>query len=379
MIETSAPASERIRHWHLVHASSCNLRCSYCATDFGRMGGRPTVMSAETWHAVVEQALERAQPDRPLEVEWGSGEPFVHYDDWLRALDQLRAAAVVRGVELLCRATTNGTLLDERRLQELAARGVWLTFSIDAPATAHDRCRRRADGRGTFRAAYDAWSRYREITADARREVQCGVRSVIGPESSLLEATRFWIERGVPLVSCGLRLQSRYGPAEAPAERAAREEVYLRELDLWAADQASRLRLPGFLSDYRGPESLYRMWVQLFTGQPPQPCGAGLDRLAVDAEGFIYPCDAYIDSRQWCLGSVSRGLDEDKLRLYREARRAAIVRCETCPVRACCERSCFAAEPERPVTESFASGCAFLRRFGESALRNFALMEEHAV
>lgn len=115
---------------NLELTNRCNLKCTFCPTADGRMK-RPRGTMDE---AVFRRALEGAGPlEFALLFQWG--EPLLH-----PRFGSLARLARDRGVRTL--VTTNGTLLDDRRIADLLGAGVdRVTVSVDGDATTHEAVR----------------------------------------------------------------------------------------------------------------------------------------------------------------------------------------------------------------------------------------------
>lgn len=125
----------------------CNLRCVHCLSDSSPEADASGELSLDEAKAVIGQ-LVAAQV---FQVHFGGGEPFV-YPGFLELLHHARAS----GMHCLC-ISTNGSLLDERRvsaLEELG--GIYLQLSLDGASEATTDAIR---GAGTFRKVTAALER----------------------------------------------------------------------------------------------------------------------------------------------------------------------------------------------------------------------------
>jgi pyruvate-formate lyase-activating enzyme len=135
---------------NLEVTNRCNLACTFCPTADGRMARAKGFMSPDLFRRALDGAgrLEFA-----LLFQWG--EPLLHP----RFFD-LAKEARARGVRTL--VTTNGTLLDERRIAGLLEAGVdRVTVSVDGDAQTHEAVRgiplaKTLDAVRRLRAARDA-------------------------------------------------------------------------------------------------------------------------------------------------------------------------------------------------------------------------------
>jgi MoaA/NifB/PqqE/SkfB family radical SAM enzyme len=115
---------------NLELTNRCNLKCTFCPTADGRMARPRGVMD----DALFRRALDGAgRLEFALLFQWG--EPLLH-----PRFAALAADAADRGVRTL--VTTNGTLLDDRRVGDLlAARVDRVTVSVDGDAETHEAVR----------------------------------------------------------------------------------------------------------------------------------------------------------------------------------------------------------------------------------------------
>jgi len=115
---------------NLELTNHCNLKCSFCPTGNGRMQRPKGFMEP----AVFRRALRGAGPlEFTLLFQWG--ESLLHPQFGALAME-----AREHGVRTL--VTTNGTLLDDRRVGQLLDAGLdRITVSVDGDAASHERVR----------------------------------------------------------------------------------------------------------------------------------------------------------------------------------------------------------------------------------------------
>lgn len=100
----------------------CNLRCDHCLSDSGPDADTQGELDLTEAKAVVDTLAEA----KVFQIHFGGGEPF----SYPGFFDLLRHAQS-RGFCCLS-ISTNGTLLDERRIAELDAMGgIYLQISLD--------------------------------------------------------------------------------------------------------------------------------------------------------------------------------------------------------------------------------------------------------
>ena len=185
----------------LKTASRCNIACSYCYVyqlgDHGWVHQPPT-MSRSTIDAIVRRLddLRRAQ-DRDFAVVLHGGEPLLLEEALLaRLLTGLRAR-LPAGCTLSVQ--TNGTLLNDRRLDILADADATVSVSLDGPAEVNDARRVRFDQGGTFEDTLAGIHRLQRHPAAER--LFSGTLSVVEPSTDPSEIYEFLRGLGVPGMS----------------------------------------------------------------------------------------------------------------------------------------------------------------------------------
>jgi MoaA/NifB/PqqE/SkfB family radical SAM enzyme len=115
---------------NLEVTSRCNLRCTFCPTGNGSLRRPARHMEPDLFRRALEGA---ARLEFALLFQWG--EPLLH-----PAFFDLARAARARGTRTL--VTTNGTLLDDRRVRALLDAGIdRVTVSVDGDEETHRRVR----------------------------------------------------------------------------------------------------------------------------------------------------------------------------------------------------------------------------------------------
>ncbi|MFI1990087.1 FxsB family cyclophane-forming radical SAM/SPASM peptide maturase [Actinoplanes sp. NPDC020271] len=132
----------------------CNLACDYCyvytmADQSWR--DRPVVMDRETWRLAARRTATHADAHdlAGMRLVLHGGEPLLAGAARLDELIGDFRAAFPAGRRLEVLIQTNATLLDEEIVAVFRKHDVRVGVSLDGPAPANDRRRRRHDGRGS--------------------------------------------------------------------------------------------------------------------------------------------------------------------------------------------------------------------------------------
>jgi uncharacterized protein len=322
--------SSNVVNLSLVLNHQCNLRCRYCYT--GRKFDRP--MPLDTARRAVELGLAHAGDDS-LVLSFFGGEPMLEIDLMEAVAAYARDATKRQSTRLGFSISTNGTLLDDRRIRFLRDFDVHVQVSVDGVPAAQDRARPFADGSGSA-AVVDG--HLRRLRAE---DLLHQLVAVVTPETTatLADSLAYLVSLDIDDICFSPNYFGDW--SNAACDQLERE---LRRM----ADVYAELFRAGRM---RRVDPLYGKIVShLIVGrQAPRRCGFGLKELAVSPSGHIYPCDRVVgeDTREALrLGHVESGLDEARVQALQAQRSATDPECATCPLAARCSRWCGCAQLE---------------------------------
>lgn len=232
MLQPSTPP--RITSFLVKIASRCNLACDYCymyehADQSWR--AQPPFMSEPARRKLSEHIGEYAREqglDR-LVVVFHGGEPLLAGPERIAETARWIKDALPPTTKADFSLQTNGTLLDEDAIDELAAEDVVISLSIDGPRNANDRHRLDHGGKSSF----DKTLRALELL-EARPDIYGGVIAVIDPSVSPEEMFAFFAPRRPPRLDFLLPDANHERP---PLGRDSAPDLYknwlLNAFDLW--------------------------------------------------------------------------------------------------------------------------------------------------
>jgi len=333
----------------LVLNHRCNLRCRYCYTGRKFDRAMPFAVACKA----VDFGLEQSRSGH-LTLSFFGGEPLMEIEAMAAIVPYAERRAQERSRTLAFSVSTNGTLLDERRLALLRDHKFHIQVSIDGGAAAQNLARPYADGRPSHP---DVFANLQRLVSENLLEQ---IVAIIDP------ATVSWLRDSFQhLASIGAR-EIYFSPnylGDWTDAACARFESALRELGdayLDSYRQGQTLRL----------DPLYGKIVShLIRGtSSPRRCGFGAEELAVAPSGKIYPCDRMVredDNSAMQLGDVERGLDRARCQQIQASRRQVDPECAACDLRPRCIQWCGCAQWETTRTLGRVSPifCWFERSF----------------
>lgn len=271
---------------YLILTTRCNLSCTYCFIQESPLSVLPQqYMNLETARAAVDFFIGEADDPCNCEFILYGGEPTLRPELFIQVLHYIRNVAPLSRISVV----TNGTLLDEHLVAELARCDVSVGISVDGPKRVND-VHRAFRRRGP--SVYDRVERSMEVLR--RFEVSFGISLTIS--ESVLEnqdEVIAWLkETGVsPFLN----------PAHYSSPSKNWENAYKRMSEF-------TLRVVTELSEVGVVESRTAALVQMLADGflKFQGCGAlGLTQLAVRPNGDVGVCHGDSQSNTGVLWNLS--------------------------------------------------------------------------
>lgn len=128
----------------------CNFRCTYCFEQF-----RPTAIKKENIDAIEYHLKKVLVKGDNLRVHFYGGEPLLAWKQLVYCTQSFNTLTSKLGAHFLFYLTTNGYLLDDRKVDFLVEQGAsHIKITLDGDRASHDRRRVRKTGQPTFEKVY---------------------------------------------------------------------------------------------------------------------------------------------------------------------------------------------------------------------------------
>lgn len=293
-------------NYFLFLTNECNLRCDYCyATK------TPRVMNSETLEQVkkfiADYEARRLPSPRNITIQFFGGEPTMYWDVLEEFVVKFSAMYMgIHGQKIKWGMTTNGTLLDRRRLSFMKLYDMKPLLSIDGRRETHDLHRKKVDGSGSFDDIPIAL--IREFFPD------CEIRPTITPET-----VENWYNDLMWFHSQGfynVATEVAYEAAWDSHSLALASQLYERLADKYVVmRKAGQKFWMKFIDDGR------KCFGQARKIGPV--CGIAKNSAAIDADGDLFSCQRYasFSDKSLALGNVFDGFDVDKLKEANDLKR----------------------------------------------------------
>jgi len=314
-------------------AHDCNLRCKYCFAGQGGYGKWRELMSFDVARRAVDFLIAHSGPRQHCEIDFFGGEPLMNFHTVQQTVDYIRAQEKKHGKIFKLTLTTNGMLLDEKKVQYFNDNHISLVLSLDGRQAVHDDMRPGVGGEGTYRQIRDNLA----YAVTHRNGEEYYVRGTF--TSKNLDFTTDVLD----MVDQGFDELSMEPVVGEDDEFAIRKE----HLPQIFAEYEKLAR--AYLERYREgrPFTFFHFNMDLYRGPCIQKrlrgCGAGHEYMAVVPNGDIYPCHQFVGRDGYVIGNVKTGLkDMDSPREFRENHVLRKDACKGCWAKFYCSGGCHA-------------------------------------
>ncbi len=262
--------------------SRCNLRCVHCFSNSGEE--KVNELSAKELESVFDQ-LEKVGI---FEVRINGGEPLLHSE-----ID--RIIEVLKDKKFRKVIITNGILLNEEKIERLHDAGIIPTVSLDdSKAEEHDLF---TGVKGSFNHTVEA------LLLLQRKRVQYGINCCLhkrnlGRCKEIIDlAVKFGAYR---IAFLDLKVVGRMKSHQewVPSHKEYQEAMLNLTVARFKYRKKIDVPLDTFLYCHPLEESIQEAKRGYIS------CQAGKNRLSIDSEGAVYPCNLVISDPEWNMGNI---------------------------------------------------------------------------
>lgn len=346
----------------LMVAQDCNLRCKYCFGDEGTYGHR-AIMSEETGRAAVDFIIKNSGLRRHCEIDFFGGEPLLNFKTVKAVTEYVREREQATGKIFKLTLTTNGMLLDDKKIEWLNKNNISLVLSLDGREKVHDAMRPDISGKGS----YDRVVKNFQKLVESRNGDNYYLRGTYTNKN--LDFTN----DVVSMYNDGFDVLSI-------------EPVVLKDSPLALTEE----HLPRIFEEYDKLTETYLKYRKLGKGffffhfnvdlsngpcvaKRLAGCGAGHEYFAVAENGDLYPCHQFVGRGKYNLGNVFDGLNEDSkhwTKYFRESHVLNKPKCQDCWAKYFCSGGCHANADlfHNDIRKPYEVGCEIQKKRLECAI-----------
>ncbi len=299
----------------------CNFACTYCYQSHRPGRG----MSADTVRKAVRFALDEGHEH--VALTYFGGEPLLERGVIEETLPGLARIGAARGALVTAKVSTNGDLIDESFCELARRHAMFVSLSTDGCPEAQDAGRPTKDGRRSSEAIAHAL----EVLSATRTPF--ATYSVVHPRTAhlLAESVDWLFSRGSRILISTLDFGAPWTDA-ALLELGRQYRALSRRYMRW-----SKRGLEFYLAPF---DAKISAWTQAEAIRPAQ-CAAGVRQVAVDPDGYLYPCIEFLENDSMRVGHVDTGFDRDAMRAWRHDHAGERPdECGGCGIRERCGSTC---------------------------------------
>lgn len=365
---------------------NCNLRCSYCAYS-GKYLNRThenKTMSFETARKGIDFLIDHSVECESVNLGFYGGEPLLEFELIKKCIEY--AEEVAEGKTITFGITTNGTLLNEEIVDYFVKHNLNLTVSLDGNKEAHDKNRRfAANGKGTFDIIIKNMENIKRKYPDYMRKVLISI--VMDTENDFGCINEFFFKSDILSDSM---MSSTYISDKYVKDSYKLEEdfivkrryeffkMYLSKINRFDDKNVSKL----ILSEYNILRGKMNDWSKAKNvpdkAHPGGPCIAGTQRLFIDVDGNMLPCERVSETSDVMkIGHIDHGFDLDKVREIINIGQLSKENCKNCWAFRRCQLCAASADNITELSkEKKLSGCAGVRSSLENELKDYCVLKE---
>lgn len=316
---------------HVSH--DCNLRCEYCFASEGDYNSGRELMSKEVAFKAVDYLVANSGCRKTIEIDFFGGEPLMNFDVVEEVVKYGRSIEKDTNKHFYFTITTNGTLLNKKKIDFINENMDNVVISIDGRREVHDAVRHDCAGNGS----YDRIIPLAKEQVAGRNGKSYFVRGTFTAKNKDFSndvmhlADMGFIEISVePVVGSGNDLY--FNDSDIPDILKEYEILSLKYIDRLSTN--NKFRFYHFNIDIEDGPCLFKRITS---------CGAGYEYLAVSPEGKIYPCHQFVGQNEFVIGDIYNGISNAKIgEEFQENTIFKKEKCRDCWAKLFCSGGCHA-------------------------------------
>lgn len=368
----------------------CNFRCKYCVYSEYNNHDQRIHSNKKMSFEVAEKALiffnSHSVDSEGVTIGFYGGEPLLQFDLIRRIVEY--AEVMFSNKKLTFTITTNGSMLSENVVCFLLEHKFLTTISIDGVKKTNDANRVFKNGEGTYskviKNIYDIKENHPEYIR------LMSVNMVVDPRNDYDEIESFKNEHP-DLLSNGLAIRTANMDDTYFDKKLSKDEM----ANFWA--KSSYNDFLSYLAQFGRVSKKYSsiisssvidhcklIWSEMKYHKvseisvPGGPCLPGVNRLFIDTEGKIFPCERVSELvEDWCLGDLETGINIFKALKMLNISQMTEDECKKCYAFNLCTACIRGAEVSTEVSrEQRLKECEYIRNGVMTMLRTIILFHE---
>lgn len=363
----------------------CNLRCKYCSYS-GHYDNRThngKRMTKEIAFKAIDFLIEHSTDLDRVSLGFYGGEPLIEFELIKECVEYAKAKCY--GKKLLFNMTTNVTLLTDEIIEFLYQNKFSLTISLDGDRPTHNKNRVYAsDNRGSFDDVVRNLERIQKLHKDYLELIH--INAVIDPTTDFTNSSDFFAN---DLIVKEFNVQANliseyYRKGEVETDEEYRKKfsyevfkLYLEKMGRIEKGNVSKLVMGSFKSIVDVHENIKNSLTSIMRDHPSGPCVPGVQRLFVDTEGNLYPCERVSEASNVVrIGHINVGFDIEQARRILNIGQLTEKECRQCWAFRFCSSCVIQADDfEKLSAEKKLQNCGMILTHVDSMMRDYCVLK----
>lgn len=304
----------------------CNLKCSYCYLE-DRHGANLDMSFDVAERAVRFFFDEISNNQGEFDVVFIGGEPLMNFEVIVFIVNAIKKYKL-NNRKIYYTIITNGTLLDDEKLRFIEKENIRLQISVDGDANAQYQCRKTKGNENSYFLIKKGIDKAKEYNIHLVLRGTYTKKTI--PITNLL---KHFYDLNVPQFSfMPVSYSSTLAKELILTPQEIKEQVYLQIKDF-----EERLVANKTVHDIIVIDHLLKLVLGVKNNYP---CGAFNEFLGVGADGCIYPCHRYYNSKKSIIGDVWSGINHSKREKFKEYKVDDNKYCKKCAFKYMCGGPC---------------------------------------
>jgi len=308
----------------------CNFRCDYCYLKSAGIEYLDNEMPRDVAEKSVELLIDALPPGGSGVVKFYGGEPFLSYALMRHVVSYAGMRAGETGKRVVFTVNTNGSLLNDEKIQWCKDNHVRVTISLDGNEESNDKYRVYASGNGTYKTVL------RKALTFLDEAGYLMLRSTVNEASfqlkdSMAEFGELDGANQKVKFQSDFNLVGKTHVTHADADKLMIDHEQLAMVWVEKLKRGEKIRYGNFTEP---------MIKAFYTIKTPYRCGAGRTLVSVSPKGAIYPCHRFVGVDDLSMGDVETGFDGRQRQEFIDNRVEHKEPCNKCWARYFCGGGC---------------------------------------
>lgn len=364
---------------------NCNLRCNYCVYSGSYQNRVHTNkrMNLDIAFRAIDFLLEHSINSENLGLGFYGGEPLLEFELIKKSIQYIKAKT---NKEIMFTLTSNATLLNFEIIEFFARNNVYLTISLDGPQEIHDKNRiKNISSQGSFNDVIKNINLIVDKYPDYAKKVN--FNAVVNTDDDFRKINDFFTKtERIKEFSTRINFQtlSNTSKKRKVSEKFIQEynyeifKYFMFKLGKAKKNETSKLFDLYFNQIKEFDERLKLCAKNVMQDHPSGPCIIGKQRLFVDVEGNLFPCERVSETSPIMrIGNIFDGFNINKIKYLMNVGKLTEEKCRKCWAFRLCNICAVKADNITSLSaQKKCESCPSVISNAEDLLLNYCMLKE---